>query len=115
VDVVDGNGEIRWTSVWVPSEIRLKGASAFLLASSVSKSHPKILTYQTKTLSFIWVLLNPFFLFFLPSSSHWVQIARQLQFFLTKHSIATSNKNGLQKNKNGFLSLCLLVNAEEQQ
>jgi hypothetical protein len=75
VDVVDRNGEIRWSSIWVPGEIKLGGASAFLLASSVSKSHPKILTHQTKTLIFIWVLMNPFFLFFLPSSSHWVQIA----------------------------------------
>jgi hypothetical protein len=81
VDVVDGNGEIRRSSVWVLGEIKLGEASAFLLASSISKSHPKILAHQTKTLIFIWVLLNPFFLFFLPSSSHWVQIARQLQFF----------------------------------
>jgi hypothetical protein len=76
VDVVDENGKIRQSSVWVSGEIRLGGASTFLLASSISKSHPKILTHQTKTLIFIWVLLNPLFLFFLPSSSHWEQIAR---------------------------------------
>jgi hypothetical protein len=66
VDVVDGNGEIRRSFVWVPNEIKLGGASAFLLASSVSKSHPKILTHQTKTLIFIWVLMNPLLPFLSP-------------------------------------------------
>jgi hypothetical protein len=54
--------------------------------------------------------LSPFFL----SLGTNCTTATNFFFFLTKHS-TTSNKIGLQKNKNGFLSFCLPVNAEEQK
>jgi hypothetical protein len=75
------------------AKLDLEELLRFCLLLQFQNHTPKILTHQTKTLIFIWVLLNPFFIFFLPSSSHWVQIALQLQFFFFFYKTQHNNIN----------------------